>query len=107
MTKNCLNLDSIMQNTTHSDSLYVKNSGCDTLKVSSITHHTNIFSVISSAFNVLPGDSVKLITTFAPVAAGNFTDTLNILNNNITQKVCLSGKAFPNPALSLKTISLM
>ncbi len=107
LTKTCLNLDSIMQYTTHADSLYIKNTGCDTLKVTNITNLLSIFTVNQTVFNILPGDSAKVIATFAPVAVGTFTDTLTILNNNITKKVCLTGKGFQRPIISVNPDSIL
>ena len=106
LSRNCVNLDSIMQYTTHTDSLYIRNTGCDTLKVTNITNQLSIFSVNQTVFNVLPGDSAKLKVTFAPIAVGSFTDTLTILNNDITKKVCLSGKGFARPIVSTNPTSL-
>ncbi len=99
LSRNCLYLDSIMEYTTHSDSLYVRNVGCDTLHVTNVTSQTSIFTVNQTSFDIMPGDSVKLIATFAPTSPGTFVDTLTILNSNVTKKVCLSGKAYAKPEI--------
>ncbi len=106
VTKTCMNLDSIMQYTTHKDSLYVKNTGCDTLHITNITHQLSEFSVNQTSFNILPGDSVKLIATFAPTTVGSFVDTLTILNNDTTVRICLSGKSWAMPTISTNPDSI-
>jgi alpha-tubulin suppressor-like RCC1 family protein len=106
LTRNCMYLDSIMQYTTHTDSLYIKNTGCDTLKVTNITSLTGLFTPNQTVFNIVPGDSAKLKVTFAPVAVGAFTDSLTILNNDVTKKVCLSGKCYAMPTISVVPTSL-
>ena len=100
VTKNCLNLDSIMEYISHKDSLFIKNTGCDTLHITNITNQLSVYSVNQTSFNILPGDSVKLIATFVPTAVGTFTDSLTILNNDTPLKICLSGKAWAMPIIS-------
>ncbi|MEI6487765.1 MAG: GEVED domain-containing protein [Bacteroidota bacterium] len=106
LTKHCFNIDSIMQNTTHQDSLYIRNPGCDTLHVTNITHSLSAYSVNQTVFNIAPNDSAKLRVTFAPTTVGTFIDTLNILNNDITQLVCLSDKAYAMPTISTNPTSI-
>ncbi|MBI3502183.1 MAG: DUF1573 domain-containing protein [Bacteroidetes bacterium] len=101
LSKNCMYLDSIMVYTTHKDSLYIKNTGCDTLKVTNAFTQTSFFTVTPNSGNILPGDSVKAIVTFAPTTVGTYYDTLTILNSDVTKKVCLSGKGFPRPIISV------
>lgn len=100
VTKNCLNQDSIMEYTNHKDSLYIKNIGCDTLHITNITHQLSVYTVNQTSFNILPGDSVKLIATFAPTTVGTFIDSLTVLNNDTPLKICLSGKAWVMPIIS-------
>jgi len=104
VSKTCLSRDSIMQYTSHTDSsLYIKNTGCDTLRITNITNNTSVFSVNSTTFKIAMGDSAKLKVTFSPITyPGPFLDTLKIQNNDITNplvKVCLLGKSFQRPII--------
>jgi len=104
-TKNCLYLDSIMEFTTNKDSLYFKNTGCDTLKISNITKQTSLYTINTNTFSILPGDSAKLIVTFSPIAAGTFYDTLDVINNDALKRICLLGKAFLKPVIGITPTS--
>ncbi len=98
LSENCMYLDSIMEFTTKVDSFYIRNTGCDTLKIINITKQTTDFSVNPVSGNIVTGDSLKIFVTFAPTTSPfTFLDTLTILNNDITKKICLSGKSFPKP----------
>ncbi|MBI2967655.1 MAG: choice-of-anchor D domain-containing protein [Bacteroidetes bacterium] len=98
---NCLYLDSIMEFTTEKDSLYVKNTGCDTLFISNLSSLTTDFTFILSSDTILMGDSAKVVVTFVPTSTGDFFDTLTVFSNTGDSLICLSGKAFARPVISV------
>ncbi|MBN4061575.1 choice-of-anchor D domain-containing protein [Bacteroidales bacterium AH-315-I05] len=100
LSDSCFYLDSIMEFTTNDTTFWVRNDGCDTLFVDSITNNLSEFSIDTSTFFVLPGDSLQVLATFAPVNSGNYFDTLFIYNNDVNKTVCLSGKVFESPQIS-------
>ncbi|MFH1320590.1 MAG: LamG-like jellyroll fold domain-containing protein, partial [Bacteroidota bacterium] len=95
----CLDLDSIMQYTSNSASVTVYNNGCDTLFVDSITNSLGAYSIDTSAFLLLPGDSLDIVVTFSPITAGTFNDTLTVYNNDTVMFVCLTGISYPPPLI--------
>src|SRR6185436_16645159 len=52
----CLDMDSIMAYTTSFDSIYITNSGCDTLWLDSALFSPSIFSLSAMDAYILPGD---------------------------------------------------
>lgn len=100
VTKNCFEFDTITQYTQKNDSLWIINSGCDSLKITDITSTTGAFTVSSNVFSIAPNDSAKLITTFYPLTPGNFIDTLQIFNNASLKKICLHGFALSPPIIT-------
>lgn len=100
LSDNCLYLDSIMEYTNKTDSFIVTNTGCDTLKIFSISSQTSNFQVSPVAINILPQNQATVHVTFIPYSTGTFYDTLTIASNNGDSLVCLSGKAFSRPVFS-------
>ncbi|MEM9023918.1 MAG: DUF1573 domain-containing protein [Bacteroidota bacterium] len=97
----CLDLDSIVEFSTSTDTLTIFNTGCDTLNVTNITNNLGIFSPDTTALQVLPGDSGTLVVTFAPVTVGTFHDTLQLFTDAGDTSICLSGDAFQRPVISI------
>ncbi|HHZ64189.1 MAG TPA: choice-of-anchor D domain-containing protein, partial [Flavobacteriales bacterium] len=91
LSDSCLDLDSIMAFTTHTDSLYIYNTGCDTLFVTDINNTLPEYTLSDTAGYVLPGNTGLVVVTFSPLAAGSYSDNLVILNNDSTISICLTG----------------
>ncbi|MFH1320247.1 MAG: LamG-like jellyroll fold domain-containing protein [Bacteroidota bacterium] len=97
----CLDLDSIMQYTTNNATMTVYNNGCDTLFVDSIINLLSEYSIDTSIFTLLPGDSVVVTVTFSPTTAGTFDDTLTVFNNDTIMLVCLTSISYPPPSIAV------
>ncbi len=93
----CLDMDSIMEYTSSKDSVYITNTGCDTLRLDSIKFTPSIFSLVSNTAKVPPGGSGKIRIKFSPVSTGTLTGTMNIYTNELDTAICLKGKASPRP----------
>ena len=107
-TTNCLTYSNILQGSTESDTLWLYNSGCDTLDVTSISNQLSEFTVNgSSVFSVAPADSVPLVVDFTPITVGSFVDTLVINNNDQNLRICLNGTSLGAPLMSLAGDSLV
>ncbi|MFH1320589.1 MAG: DUF1573 domain-containing protein [Bacteroidota bacterium] len=100
LSDTCLYLDSIIEYTTNTESLWIYNTGCDTLFITGINNSLPEFSLSDTSGFILPGDSVEIIVTFAPVSAGFFQDNITIFNNDEDTTVCLSGYGYPKPVIS-------
>ncbi|MBN4081704.1 DUF1573 domain-containing protein, partial [bacterium AH-315-C07] len=101
LSQNCFYLDSIMEYSKSIDTLVINNAGCDTLKITNISTSNSVFYASDTVLQLLPGDSALIAITFYPTSTGNFSDTLTIVNNDVIKKVCLSGKAYNKPAISI------
>ncbi|MBL4657199.1 MAG: beta-propeller fold lactonase family protein, partial [Flavobacteriales bacterium] len=103
----CFNMGSIGEGGTLVDTLWVYNTGCDTLFVTGITNATPEFSASPTSFSIMPGDSVQVNIAFSPLSAGVYNDTLNITTNDVDTSVCLSGigTAAPNISFSVSSLS--
>lgn len=100
LSQACVNIGQVMQHTTVRDTFRVLNTGCDTLKVSSMVS-TNSDFTLSPNFNyLLPGAYADVIVTFNGTTVGNFTGNVNINNNDVDTTVCLTATTFPAPAVS-------
>lgn len=93
----CLNLDSIMEFTTSTDSIYISNTGCDTLWIDSLKFSPSIFSAAAFDPYILPGDTGEVEVLFSPVATGSFTGSVNVYTNDLDTVICLYGEAFVRP----------
>lgn len=96
----CLDLDSIMANTTSTDTIYIANTGCDTLFLDSLKFTPSEFSLASSGFPILPGQTKKIAVLFSPTSVGSFAGSVTIYTNDLDTAICLKGKSFPRPVLS-------
>ncbi|OFX28312.1 MAG: hypothetical protein A2033_18900, partial [Bacteroidetes bacterium GWA2_31_9] len=97
---NCIDLDSILQFNSTSDSMWFYNIGCDSLNITNITNSNAAFVTDTTTFIIYPGDSAKLFVTFSPSTIGDVYDTLNIINDDSLITICLHGYAFPPPIAS-------
>lgn len=97
----CLSFGTVVQFTNKSDSIYVGNSGCDTLHVTNITSGSASYSASPSNFTVPPGDSVKVVVTFAPASVGTISANLDIFNDDANVSVCLNGASTGAPQIVL------
>ena len=95
----CLDLDSIMAFTTSTDTIYITNTGCDTLWLDSTTFSPSVFSLDTLTSYIIPGDTGGVVVLFSPTSAGSFTGTLNLYTNDLDTTFCLKGKAFVQPII--------
>ena len=105
----CLHFGSVAVNGSRKDSLMISNTGCDTLKVSSIVATPGVFTVSPSSVNVLPGQQPTYIkVTFLPTAQTTYTGTVTFnSNDNVSSNtVCLTGTGVPPPIISVTPTAL-
>ena len=86
-----LNFGSILVNDDSTKLFTVKNNGCDTLKITNITSSLPQFTVDTTNFAVLPGDSLNVIAKFSPTDVVTYNGVLTIVNNDAEQTINLTG----------------
>ena len=107
-TLNCLNYTTVLQGATEQDTVWIINTGCDTLDINGTSNTLSEFT----ASTILPtrlaaDDSLMLLVDFSPLTVGTFTDTLEVLNNDHSIFICLNGTSTGAPLLSLPGDSLV
>jgi hypothetical protein len=100
VTDQCVDLDSIMEYTTSTNSFWVYNTGCDTLNVSDITSSLGEYTVNMDSFAVMPWDSQQVVITFAPASIGVFNSTLTIFNDDVDTTICVTGEGYARPVIA-------
>ncbi len=96
-----LTMNSIMAGASFTDSMQFINTGCDTLKVTNITHSNSVFVLNQSSLNVLPRDTAKLKITFNPIIVGTYNDTLEFITNAGNQQLFVHAVALAAPVASV------
>jgi PKD repeat protein len=103
---NCHQFDSTFIGGTDTDTIYVFNNGCDSLVVNSSTSSTGYYSVSPSAFTIPAYDSLKVAISYNPTAVGNHSDTLKLVGNDNSAKICVNGVGRHTPVAVLNTPSI-
>lgn len=103
-TASCLDYDTTYIGLSSSDSLYIYNTGCDTMDLSSLSTSNGDFTLGQSSYNLAPGDSALIMVQFTPSAPGVLNDTL-FLNGNLDTTICLSAEAFTAPSIAFDSTS--
>ena len=98
-SRSCIAFDTIMATQQTTESLWIKNTGCDTLNATNLSTQSSNFSVDTVSFVLLPGDSIQLNLVFTADSLNTFLDTLSIVNNDLLLKICLSGVATGAPSI--------
>jgi PKD repeat protein len=96
----CIAFDTLFVNQSATDSIWIENTGCDTLSFSSISASSSRYSFGQSSLSIAPNDSALLFITYNASSAGVFNDTLN-LNGNLDTLICLSAAASTAPSIAL------
>ncbi|MCD4680755.1 MAG: DUF1573 domain-containing protein [Bacteroidales bacterium] len=100
----CIAFDSIITNTSATDTLVIYNTCCDTLFLNNIFTSTVEFQVNESSLVIIPYDTADLLITFSPPSSGNYIDTLYLIGLGIDEKVCLSGIGGGVPVISIDPV---
>ena len=102
----CLHFGDLVATALASDTLFIYNTGCDTLHIYNMTLNTSEFLSSASSLDVLPNDTAFSVISFNPSAAGSYLDTLWINSNAIITSLCLSGSGLPAPTISANPTSI-
>lgn len=93
----CLDFPSTMQFTEATDSVWVRNPGCDTLFVSQVTGGGDAFNADTTSFAILPGDSLAVPITFSPDTVGSYSGVMTFVSDAGDSTICVTGSAFGAP----------
>ena len=99
----CVDLGTVIENTTTQQTFTLTNSGCDSLTVSSITASLPEYTISGVPSLLLPGASAQVTVTFSPLTTGIYNGTITILNNAGDTTFCLNGSAGPAPVINTVT----
>jgi hypothetical protein len=91
LSEPCLHFGQVMQFASKKDTLFITNSGCSNLVISSIYTGLSQFSLNTSYITLNPGQQYALVVTFSPTSVGSVTDHIYIVTGGGTQLVCLTG----------------
>lgn len=83
------------------DSLYIGNSGCNTLNITGVTTNNGALTCTPTSGTVAPGDSLKLKFYFTPTTAGTYTMAATIANNDANLTINFAGSAVSPPTLTV------
>ena len=103
-TQSCINFDTLFVNQSATDSIWIANTGCDSLDFSSITASSTMYSLTQSSLIIAPGDSALLFVSYNASSAGTFNDTLHLVGN-LDTIICLSAAASTAPSIAIDSAS--
>ncbi|MFI5164216.1 MAG: choice-of-anchor D domain-containing protein, partial [Bacteroidia bacterium] len=101
LNKTCLNYGSLIDGATLKDSVMITNTGCDTLRASSIVATPSVFTVSPTGGNLAPGQSGYVKVTFTPVAVTSYSGTITFHSNVNDTTICLTGTGLAPLSLSV------
>lgn len=85
----------------------ISNTGCDTLRISSISSTNNAFHLSHTSLKIAPFSSDKFQIEFIPITTGNFYENISIVSNTGAIQICLIGTGVANPiSISNDTIDV-
>jgi PKD repeat protein len=101
LTQTCLAYTNVQQGAVATDTAFVFNAGCDTLRLTSASANGPQFTATNLPLSMAPGDTAAIIVAFSASTVGTFTDTLNVQNNDSTLRICLSATTIGAPFIAL------
>ena len=99
MSETCLTFDTVLAGNQTTETFSIINDGCDSLIISNYVPSSPEFTVSAPTSILLPGTSMLVTVTFHPLAAGAYSGTLLIQNNDNDTTICLNGVAIPAPVI--------
>ncbi len=104
---NCLHYGIVMQNATVVDSVWIYNTGCDSLIISSIIPTTTDYLPSVSSLIIAPADSFLLHVSMSDSIMGANDDTLWLYSNAGTFSICLTATITGSPIISYNPTSII
>jgi len=101
VTDTAYHFGDVMVGAVSRDTLIVRNYGSDTLHITNITTTHAAFAVNITAFDLLPGDTQKVVISFSPSAITPYAASLTVWNNDRDTTIYLDGRGVAAPSLQL------
>jgi PKD repeat protein len=101
ISNGCVTFSNVLQGATAIDSIFVTNTGCDTLDITSFAGNTTEFSALGLPLSLAPGDTLPIEISFNPITVGSFTDTLVFATNDTAFEACVFGTSQGAPFINL------
>ena len=99
---NCYDFGTIFNGTTTVDSIFIENTGCAPLTISSATASNAAYTLLSYSQTITPQEAGSWFTLeFAPQTTGIFEATLNINTPQGIENICILGESLPAPVISV------
>lgn len=110
LNKSTVTFPSTQLFTTRKDTITAKNGGSTTLNITSITRLNTDYSVTPASGTLAPGDSMPVIVSYTPTAAGSDTGRVIFLSNSSGTPqldVILNGTGVADPLISVSPDSVV
>jgi len=107
LSASCLNFSSSIQYKRNVDTLFISNSGCDVLRIDSITLTGVDFTVENREVSILPGDTNYIVVCYLPQSAGNHSGALLLHSNQNDTSVCINASVTASPQIQLSLDSIV
>jgi len=99
-------LPSVMAGEAATDTFQIFNTGCDTLKITSLTHTDSAFTIIYPDF-VMPRDTALIIADFYSLIQGIYHDTITIQSNSGIRRLFAGATVIVTPGIALTPDSII
>lgn len=103
LDQTCLTLDSTLVGGAVGDSIWLYNTGCEDMVITSVTSSSGAGTLSSTAFTIPAFDSSKVYVEFTPLSNGLTSDTLTLVGNVTDAKICMSSYADNAPTVVVDT----
>ena len=104
----CLEFDTVLQyQSLESDTMWIYNTGCDTLNVSSIAYSSPFYTAEPGTISINPFDSLPVVITITDTVIGVNNDTAWFYTtDNDTLAICLNSTVLEAPIISTNPTSV-
>ncbi|MGB1315944.1 MAG: M4 family metallopeptidase, partial [Chitinophagales bacterium] len=107
ITPSVLNLGTLQVGASSSETVFIENTGCDTLQISSFLATNTSFSINATNLSISPFSSDSVLVSFTPNAIQTFNDTIFIFNNDSTAFVLVNGEGVGAPVISTNPTAII
>jgi len=100
----CINIGTVQQFVTVTDSMQISNLGCDTMQVTSITTSSSTVTATVGTLALPDGDSTWLTVNVTPTQAGSYLEYVTINTNGNDTTICVSGTVLGSSVINVDPV---